>query len=74
LPAYEKRWIKGPEPVAQYSPNPFGLFDMCETCTNGAVIGMPPNIIRLPLNEIPEAPSKATGVLHEEDLGDTTLK
>ena len=30
LPAYEKRWIKGPEPVAQYTPNPFGLFDICE--------------------------------------------
>jgi formylglycine-generating enzyme len=27
---YEKRWIKGPEPVARYAPNPFGLFDICE--------------------------------------------
>ena len=30
LPDYEKRWRKGPEPVAQYVPNAFGLYDICE--------------------------------------------
>ncbi len=30
LPNYESRWRTGPEPVAQYPPNPFGLFDICE--------------------------------------------
>ena len=30
LPDYEKRWETGPEPVAQYAPNPFGLHDICE--------------------------------------------
>jgi formylglycine-generating enzyme len=30
LPKYHQRWIKGPEPVAQYAPNPFGIFDICE--------------------------------------------
>jgi formylglycine-generating enzyme len=30
LPDYEKRWKKGPEPVAQYAPNGFGLYDICE--------------------------------------------
>ena len=30
LPDYEKRWKKGPEPVAQYAPNAFGLYDICE--------------------------------------------
>src|SRR5258708_1118310 len=30
LPDYEKRWKKGPEPVAQYAPSAFGLYDMCE--------------------------------------------
>jgi sulfatase modifying factor 1 len=30
LPDYEKRWQRGPEPVAQYAPNPFGLYDICE--------------------------------------------
>jgi formylglycine-generating enzyme len=30
LPDYQKRWQKGPEPVALYSPNAFGLFDICE--------------------------------------------
>ena len=30
LPDYEKRWKKGPEPVAQYTPNAFGLYDICE--------------------------------------------
>jgi formylglycine-generating enzyme required for sulfatase activity len=30
LPDYEKRWKEGPEPVAQYAPNAFGLYDICE--------------------------------------------
>jgi sulfatase modifying factor 1 len=30
LPDYEKRWKKGPEPVAQSAPNAFGLYDICE--------------------------------------------
>ena len=30
LPDYEKRWRTGPEPVAQYSPNAFGLYDICD--------------------------------------------
>jgi sulfatase modifying factor 1 len=30
LPNYATRWKTGPEPVAQYAPNPFGLFDICE--------------------------------------------
>jgi formylglycine-generating enzyme len=30
LPDYDKRWKTGPEPVAQYAPNAFGLFDICE--------------------------------------------
>ncbi len=30
LPDYEKRWLTGPEPVARYAPNAFGLYDICE--------------------------------------------
>jgi len=30
LPNYAERWKSGPERVAQYSPNGFGLFDICE--------------------------------------------
>ena len=30
LPDYDKRWKNGPEPVAQYAPNTFGLYDICE--------------------------------------------
>ncbi len=30
LPDYEKRWSTGPERVARYAPNAFGLFDICE--------------------------------------------
>jgi len=29
-PRYHERWINGPERVAQYTPNSFGLFDICE--------------------------------------------
>jgi sulfatase modifying factor 1 len=30
LPAYHQRWVSGPERVAQYPPNLFGVFDVCE--------------------------------------------
>ncbi len=30
LPNYETRWKTGPEQVAQYAPNGFGLYDLCE--------------------------------------------
>ena len=30
LPDYERRWKTGPEPVARYAPNAFGLYDICE--------------------------------------------
>ena len=30
LPNYESRWQTGPERVAQYEPNAFGLFNMCD--------------------------------------------
>ncbi|MGA8761971.1 MAG: SUMF1/EgtB/PvdO family nonheme iron enzyme [Candidatus Sulfotelmatobacter sp.] len=30
LPNYEKRWLTGPEPVAHYAPNAFGLCDICD--------------------------------------------
>ena len=29
-PRYNERWTTGPERVAQYPPNSFGLFDICE--------------------------------------------
>lgn len=29
-PRYELRWLRGPEPVAQSAPNPYGLHEMCE--------------------------------------------
>lgn len=30
LPDYSRRWLAGPEPVALYAPNGFGLFNMCD--------------------------------------------
>jgi sulfatase modifying factor 1 len=30
LPDYATRWQTGPEPVARYAPNGFGLFDICD--------------------------------------------
>jgi len=29
-PRYQLRWLRGPEPVAQSAPNPYGLHEMCE--------------------------------------------
>ncbi|MBS1851871.1 MAG: formylglycine-generating enzyme family protein [Acidobacteria bacterium] len=30
LPDYETRWKSGPEPVGQYPPSPYGLYDICQ--------------------------------------------
>jgi formylglycine-generating enzyme required for sulfatase activity len=30
LPDYPARWQSGPEPVARYAPNAFGLYDICD--------------------------------------------
>jgi len=30
LPDYDRRWHTGPEPVARYAPNAYGLYDICE--------------------------------------------
>lgn len=30
LPDYDRRWKNGPEPVARYTPNAFGLYDICD--------------------------------------------
>ena len=30
LPNYAERWLKGPEPVARYAPNAYGLYDICD--------------------------------------------
>jgi formylglycine-generating enzyme required for sulfatase activity len=30
LPDYAKRWQNGPEPVARYAPNGFGIYDICD--------------------------------------------
>jgi formylglycine-generating enzyme len=30
IPDYEKRWLTGPEPVARYAANAFGLYDICD--------------------------------------------
>jgi sulfatase modifying factor 1 len=30
LPDYGQRWKTGPEPVARYAPNGFGLYDLCQ--------------------------------------------
>jgi formylglycine-generating enzyme len=30
LPDYAARWLSGPEPVARYAPNSFGLYNMCD--------------------------------------------
>jgi formylglycine-generating enzyme required for sulfatase activity len=30
LPDYAARWQSGPEPVARYAPNAFGLYDICD--------------------------------------------
>jgi len=42
LPDYATRWQTGPEPVARYAPNAFGLYNLCDNVHECAATGTIP--------------------------------
>jgi formylglycine-generating enzyme required for sulfatase activity len=58
LPDYATRWQTGPEPVARYSPNAFGLFDICENVHEWCSDWYDPNYYAVPPERNPRGPEK----------------
>ena len=58
LPDYEKRWLTGPEPVARYAPNAFGLYDICENVHEWCTDWYDPNYYATSPERNPPGPAR----------------
>jgi len=56
LPDYATRWQTGPEPVARYAPNPFGLFDIGDNVHEWCSDWYDPNYYSVSPNRNPQGP------------------
>ena len=56
LPNYATRWLTGPEPVAQYAPNAFGLYDICDNVHEWCSDWYDPNYYAISPNRNPQGP------------------
>jgi formylglycine-generating enzyme len=60
LPHYPNRWRTGPEPVGRYTPNAFGLFDMCENVHEWCVDWFDPAYYQVSPQRNPQGPAHGT--------------
>lgn len=60
LPDYDSRWKTGPEPAAQYAPNAFGLYDMCENVHEWCSDWFAPDYYAAALERNPGGPPSGT--------------
>jgi formylglycine-generating enzyme len=58
LPDYAKRWLTGPEPVASYAPNSFGVYDICENVHEWCSDWYDPNYYAVSSERNPHGPEK----------------
>ena len=56
LPNYAQRWQNGPEPVAQYAPNAFGLYDIGDNVHEWCSDWYDPNYYSVSPSENPRGP------------------
>ncbi len=56
LPEYSTRWLTGPEPVARYAPNAFGLYDICENVHEWCSDWYDPNYYAISPDRNPRGP------------------
>ncbi len=56
LPDYAQRWQNGPEPVARYSPNAFGLYDICDNVHEWCSDWYDPNYYAVSPERNPQGP------------------
>jgi formylglycine-generating enzyme required for sulfatase activity len=56
LPDYATRWQTGPEPVARYAPNAFGLYNICDNVHEWCSDWYDPNYYAISLDHNPRGP------------------
>jgi formylglycine-generating enzyme len=56
LPHYAARWQTGPEPVARYAPNAFGLYDICDNVHEWCSDWYDPNYYAISPDRNPRGP------------------
>jgi len=59
LPNYATRWQTGPEPVAEYAPNPFGLYDIGDNVHEWCSDWYDPNCYAVSLERNPQGPEQS---------------
>ena len=59
LPNYATRWQTGPEPVAQYAPNPFGLYDIGDNVHEWCSDWYDPNYYTISPEQNPHGPEQS---------------
>ena len=59
LPDYSKRWQTGPEPVARYAPNAFGLYDICDNVHEWCSDWYDPNYYAISPERNPRGPEQS---------------
>ncbi len=59
LPNYSTRWQTGPEPVAQYPPNNFGLYNMCDNVHEWCSDWYDPNYYAISPEKNPRGPQQS---------------
>lgn len=59
LPNYSKRWQTGPEPVAQYDPNAFGLYDIGDNVHEWCSDWYDPNYYAISPDRNPRGPDQS---------------
>ncbi|HEX4545166.1 MAG TPA: SUMF1/EgtB/PvdO family nonheme iron enzyme [Candidatus Acidoferrum sp.] len=60
LPDYATRWKTGPEPVARYAPNAFGLYDICDNVHEWCSDWYDPNYYAVSPERNPRGPESTT--------------
>ena len=59
LPDYATRWQNGPEPVARYAPNAFGLYDICDNVHEWCSDWYDPNYYAISPDRNPQGPERS---------------
>ncbi len=59
LPKYATRWQNGPERVAQYAPNKFGLYDICDNVHEWCSDWYDPNYYAISPERNPQGPEQS---------------
>ncbi len=59
LPDYATRWQTGPEPVARYAPNAYGLYDICDNVHEWCSDWYDPNYYGVSPDRNPRGPERS---------------